>query len=74
MLGRLMSLLMFASMGLNPISMALSGFFIALNATATFVFAGTVMITIVFFAALNPAVKAIAYEMVETSGRDIRTN
>ena len=57
MLGRLMSLLMFAAMGLNPISMALCGFFVGLNPTATFVGAGVLMTGIVLLAALNPQVR-----------------
>jgi MFS family permease len=65
MLGRLMSLLMFAAIGLNPISMALSGFFIELNLTATFVGAGVLMTAVVLLAALNPQVrkmKMVIYE------------
>jgi hypothetical protein len=57
MLGRLMSLLMFAAVGLNPISMAVSGFFMELNLTATFVGAGVLMTVIVLLAALNPEVQ-----------------
>ncbi len=57
MLGRLMSLLMFAAMGLNPISMALSGVFMNLNPTATFVGAGILMTVVVLLAALTPEVR-----------------
>ena len=57
MLGRLMSLLMFAAIGLNPISMSLSGFFMQLDPTATFVGAGVLMTVIVLLAALNPEVR-----------------
>lgn len=57
MLGRLMSLLMFAAMGLNPISMALSGFFMKLYPSWTFGLAGAMMLTIVLLSALNPRVR-----------------
>lgn len=57
MLGRLMSLLMFAAMGLNPISMALSGFFMKLYPSWTFGLAGALMLTIVLLSALNPRVR-----------------
>jgi MFS family permease len=67
MLGRLMSLLMFAAIGLNPISMALSGVFIDLNATATFVGAGSLMTVIVLLAALNPKVREMRLELSESS-------
>jgi MFS family permease len=63
MLGRVMSLLMFAAMGLNPISMALAGVFIGLNAMATFVGAGVLMTAIIFLAALNQGVREIGLDM-----------
>ena len=65
MLGRLMSLLMFAAVGLNPISMALSGFFLGLNSTATFVGAGALMTIIVLLAATNPKVRKLEMRVQE---------
>jgi MFS family permease len=65
MLGRLMSLLMFAAIGLNPISMSLSGFFMELDPTATFVGAGVLMTVIVLLAALNPEVRKMKMSVSE---------
>ena len=47
MLGRMMSLLMFAEAGLLPVSMAITGAVIKLNATSLFVIAGGLMVVIV---------------------------
>lgn len=58
-----MSLLMFAAMGLNPVSMALAGVFIGLNVTATFVGSGVLMVVIIFLAALNEGVREIGLDM-----------
>ena len=57
LLGRQMSLLMFAAVGLNPISMALAGVFMKLDPAATFVGAGSLMVVIVLLAALHPEVR-----------------
>lgn len=65
MLGRLMSLLMFAAIGLNPISMSLSGFFMQLDPTATFVGAGVLMTVVVLLAALNPEVRKMKMRVSE---------
>jgi MFS family permease len=56
MTGRIMSLIMFASVGLNPISTALSGALIGLNAAALLVFAGSLMTVFTLSAAFSPAV------------------
>jgi MFS family permease len=61
MLGRVMSLLMFAAMGLNPISMALSGFFFNLNVPDTFMAAGILMSLLVVVGALNTDVRSISF-------------
>jgi len=57
MMGRLASLLMFAAMGLTPISMALSGFFIELHPEMTFFVAGAMMLIVVFVSSLNRNVR-----------------
>jgi MFS family permease len=67
MLGRVMGLLMFVVMGLNPISMALSGFFIEVEPTTTFVGAGILMTVIVLLAALNPEVRKMDSLQLEHS-------
>ena len=58
-LGRIMSLVMFASVGLVPISMALTGVFIKWNMTALFAGAGGIMLVIVFLSLFSPAVQAM---------------
>jgi len=66
MLGRLMSLLMFAAVGLNPISMALSGFFMKFDPTATFVAAGAIMTVIVLLAGFNSEARTMQMTIYET--------
>jgi MFS family permease len=58
MTGRVMSLVMFAAVGLNPISNALAGALIALNLTVLLVCAGLLMTTFTLSAAFSPAVRA----------------
>ncbi|HET8707700.1 MAG TPA: MFS transporter [Pseudomonadales bacterium] len=62
MTGRMMSLIMFASLGLNPISTALSGALIGLNATALMVVAGSLMTIFTLSAAFSPAVRGLGME------------
>jgi MFS family permease len=62
MLGRVMSLLSFASVGLMPVSNLLSGLLINWNATATFVIGGGMMALLVFLSMLNPAVHSMELE------------
>ncbi|HBY97711.1 MAG TPA: MFS transporter [Chloroflexi bacterium] len=62
MLGRMMSLLMFAAIGLNPVSMALSGALVELNVVALFVGAGTLMAVITLLSAFHPNVRALGVE------------
>ena len=54
MLGRVMSLLMFASLGLSPLSNALAGALIEWNATALFIGAGIALTLVCLLASLNP--------------------
>jgi hypothetical protein len=58
MIGRVMSLVMFAAIGLNPISNALAGMLIGLNITVLLVCAGLLMTTFTLSAAFSPAVRA----------------
>lgn len=62
MTGRIMSLIMFASVGLNPISTALSGALIGLNAVALLVCAGSMMTIFTLSAAFSPAVRDLGME------------
>ena len=58
MLGRMMSLFGFATVGLSPIANALLGALIGINLTLTFVGAGLLMTTLVLVAMLlNPALR-----------------
>jgi MFS family permease len=59
MLGRMMSLLMFASVGLQPLSNMLTGALIDLNAQILFVAFGALMIIMTLLFLLNPAVRSM---------------
>lgn len=59
MMGRLMSLLMFSSVGLIPLSQALSGALIKVSIDGLFVGAGILMVIVAIMAALSPAIKNI---------------
>jgi MFS family permease len=58
-IGRLMSLLMFASTGLFPISMALSGALSRTNITGLLIGAGAIVTVIALALTLNPTVRAM---------------
>ncbi len=55
--GRIMSLVMFAAIGLNPVSTALAGAFIGLNVTALLVSSGILMTAFTVLAAFSYAVR-----------------
>ena len=57
MTGRIMSLVMFAAIGLNPVSTALAGALIGLNAVVLLVCAGISMTLFTVSAAFSPAVR-----------------
>lgn len=59
MLGRMMSLLMFASVGLSPLSMMLAGFVIEWSLTALFVGSGVLLTLIALWAAARPEMRAL---------------
>jgi hypothetical protein len=59
MTGRIMSLVMLAAVGLNPISTALAGALIGLNATALLVGAGSLMTAFTLYAAFSPAIREV---------------
>jgi predicted MFS family arabinose efflux permease len=56
--GRIMSLVMFAAVGLNPVSTALAGALIGLNAAVLLTCAGSLMTLFTLAAAFSPAVRA----------------
>jgi MFS family permease len=55
MMGRIMSLLTLSSIGLVPVSQALSGTIIAVNLTLLFVLAGVLIVVVAFWTAVQPA-------------------
>jgi hypothetical protein len=57
MLGRMMSLLMFASIGLQPLSNMATGALVDLNAQFLFLAFGLLMVLMTFLFMLNPAVR-----------------
>jgi hypothetical protein len=59
MLGRVMSLILLAGVGLVPISQALSGAFIKLSLTGLFVGAGILMLLVAIWLALQPVTPTI---------------
>lgn len=59
MLGRVMSLLLLAGVGLVPISQALSGAFIKLSLTGLFVGAGILMVLVAIWLVLQPVTSTI---------------
>jgi hypothetical protein len=56
MLGRMMGLMMFAVVGLTPVSTAAAGALIQVNATAVLIGAGILMMLVVTIGALSPSV------------------
>ena len=63
MMGRMMSLILFASVGLVPVSQALSGALIKADTTALFVGTAMVLGTLLVAAALSPGLRAMGAEM-----------
>jgi MFS family permease len=59
MLGRVMSLVMFASMGLAPVSLALAGWLVDLNHTVMFAIAGGLTMLTGLFMATSRTIRAI---------------
>lgn len=59
MLGRMMSLLMFASVGLQPVSNVVTGALIDINAQMLFISFGALMIVVTWLFLINPAVRSM---------------
>lgn len=59
MLGRIMSLVFFANMGLMPISQAVSGFVLKMNLNALFLGAGSLMLLLAFWTALDRGARVL---------------
>jgi len=63
MMGRMMSLVLFASVGLVPVSEALCGVFMRVSVTAVFVGAALVLAALLVRAALTPSLRAMGVQM-----------
>ncbi len=63
MLGRVMSMVMLASLGLIPISQALSGAISSWNLTGLFAMSGGLILLATLWAAFQPALKSLSSEM-----------
>ena len=62
MLGRMMGVLMFAAVGLAPISTALAGLVVQISPTLLLVGAGSLLTLLVVVMAFNPVVQAMGVE------------
>lgn len=59
MLGRMMSLIMFSSIGLAPVATAVAGAIIKIDLPGLFIGSGTLLLLVILFATINPAVRAM---------------
>jgi hypothetical protein len=66
MMGRIMSLLLLANFGVQPISQVIAGAVVAINAKLLFVGSGGLLIVIMIIFAFNPAVRAMGMEREAT--------
>jgi MFS family permease len=64
MLGRMMSMLMFASSGLVPVSQAISGAVSKWNLNALFISAGVLVLLVALWTAFQPELKVLSESMV----------
>jgi hypothetical protein len=69
MLGRMMSLVMFASLGLQPLSNALAGVVVEIDIVAMFVVAGVLLAGISWISAISPTARTIGVEQAEIVGQ-----
>ncbi len=70
MLGRMMSLLMFASNGLVPVSQAISGALSKWNMNALLVAAGALDVVVALWTAFQPGLKALSERMVSETAAE----
>jgi MFS family permease len=70
MLGRVMSLVFFANMGLMPISQAISGLVLKMNLSSLFIGAGTLMILLAVWAGLDRGARTLGEVAVTGSAAD----
>jgi MFS family permease len=67
MTGRVMSLMLFSSAGLMPISQALSGFFIKLSLEGLFIAAGLLMLSLAVWTALDRSARTLGSLILDQS-------
>ena len=65
MIGRVMSMILFANVGLVPVSQALSGLFIKLSLEGLFIGAGLLMIVLAAWTALDREARSMGEYMLE---------
>lgn len=65
MLGRMMSMMMLSSMGLIPLSQAISGAVGAWNLIALFALAGGLLVVVAVWLAFNPGLKTLSEQMID---------
>ena len=68
MLGRMMSLIMFTSIGLAPVANALAGAILRISLTALFVGSGGLLLAVIFISLTNSAVRAMPPNPVPHEG------
>jgi MFS family permease len=70
MMGRIMSLIMFSSVGLVPVSQALSGLIIKFSLEGLFIGAGMLMVGMAGWIAINPDARAVGANVFAPSAAD----
>jgi MFS family permease len=63
MMGRIMSLIMFASVGIAPVSFVVAGVFIHWNEPLMFISMGTALVGITIIAAMTPFIRRMGFEI-----------
>lgn len=70
LMGRVMSLVMFASMGIAPVSSAVAGVVLNVNLTLLFVGAGAMMAVVTLLSILTPPVRQMGLDVDKAKTRD----
>jgi MFS family permease len=70
MLGRVMGMVLFANLGLVPVSQAISGFLIKLSLNGLFIGAGVLTVAIAAWMLFTPATRLIGMDMSEAPVKD----
>ena len=70
LMGRVMSLIMFASVGIAPVSSTLAGVLLNVDLTLLFVSAGGLMIIVTLWSITTPAVRQMGQEVAEAEHKE----